>query len=110
MSDDLVQSVQVKRLFFVQLRPQESACESQHALCLTTSCGLCREEGEHMYRCASVRTKETKYVEVCLSVPKYVEVCLDCTYFPQQVLALCRRCCQASSQTVFLLTFSYGLF
>jgi len=88
VSDDLVQSVQVKRLFFVQLRPQESACESQHALCLTTSCGLCREEGEHMYRCASVRTKETKYVEVCLSVPKYVEVCLGVPKYVEVCLSV----------------------
>ena len=91
MSDDLVQSVQVKRLFFVQLRPQESACESQHALCLTTSCGLCREEGEHMYRCASVRTKETKYVEVCLSVPKYVEVCLGVPKYVEVCLSVHKR-------------------
>ena len=77
---------------------------------------MCTKETKYVEVCLSVPKyvevclSVPNYVEVCLSVPKYVEVCLDCTYFPQQVLALCRRCCQASSQTVFLLTFSYGLF
>ena len=40
--DDLVRTIQVKCLFFVELRPQESACESQRASCLTTLCRVYR--------------------------------------------------------------------